>query len=224
MPTKFFEGAESPKSLIDKYKQYQKVGRDLTQKVFQEFSDSPSIRAVGKSLGIWQGGTLVLESEEEFNFIMDFSLFEYLVKGKNFIQRYQEKISELEPKESEFIKAQLSSYTSLFKIMETEPDDARVTLGDIFNDGQEVKVININLSQTAQPGLLVFTRILPFPEFNMTSGMYCFFSETSERYLLKRYQTMSKKVKSEIESVQRFIAFFKINRRKGLEIITTAEL
>jgi hypothetical protein len=224
MSTKFFQGDESPKSLIKKYKQYQSIGKDLSQKIFQEFSDSQSIRAVGKLMGIWHGGTLVLESEEEFNFIMDFSLFEYLVKEKNFIQRYQEENSELDEKESEMIEAQLLSYTSLFKILETEPANASVKLGDLLGDGQEVKVINVNLSRTAKPGLLMFTRVIPFPDFNMTSGMYCIFPEDSARRLLKSYKIMHRKVKSEIESAQRFIAFFKLNRREGLEIRTTDKL
>ena len=221
MSTKFFQGDESQKSLIKKYQQYRNIGKDLTQKIFQEFTDSQSIQAVAKLMGIWQRGTLILESDEEFNFIMDFSLFEYFVKGKNFIQRYQEENSELDEKESEMLEAQFLSYTSLFKILETEPANARMTLGDLFNDNQEVEIININLSQTARPGLLMFTRILPFSDFNMASGMFGIFPENSERHLMKRYNIMRKRVKSEIESVQRFIAFFKLNRTEGLETKTT---
>lgn len=218
---KFFQGNESEKSPIKKYKQYQNIGKNLSEKIFAEFSDNKSIGAVGRLMGIWHGGTLVLESEMESDFIMDFSLFEYFVKGKNFIQRYQEGRFELNEKESEVLEAQLLSYTSLFKIIETEPANARVTMEDIFNDRQEIKIMNINLSKTAQPGFLLFTRIVPFSDFKMSSGMFCAFPENSERYLLKRYKIMKRKVKSEIESVQRFIAFFKLNRTQGLEAATT---
>lgn len=224
MSSKFFHGDESQKLLIKKYQQYRNIGKDLSQAIFQKFTDSQSIRDVGKLMGIWQGTTLILESQEEFNFIIDFSLFEYQVKGKSFIQRYQEENSELDEKESEILEAQLLSYTSLFKILETEPSNASLTLGDLLNDDQEVKIININLSRTARPGLLLFTRILPCFDFNMTSGMFCIFPGNSERYLLKRYKIIKRKIKSEIESVQRFIAFFRLNRTEGLETRTTDSL
>jgi hypothetical protein len=220
MFTKFFQGDETQKSPIKKYKQYRNIGKDLSQKILEKFTDEQSLLVVSKLLGIRQGKTLVLDSEEELNFIMDFSLFEYQAKGKTFLQRYKEETPELNEKEADIIEAKLLSYTSLFKILETDPAHASVTLGDILNDGKPVTILDINLSRSARPGLLIFTRIVPFSEFNMTSGMFCLFPENSERNLLKRYKIMIKKVKSEIESVRRFVAFFKLNRTEGLEAKT----
>ena len=224
MFTSWSKADKDQKIRIRKYQQYRGNAQKLSEKVIEKFTDNQSLKVVGKLLGITEGTTVVLDSEEELNFVMDFSIFEYQVEGKNFVQRYQEdetaKKTEIE---MEILTAQSLSYTSFFKITETDPVNATVTLSDLLNNNQDVQIININLSQTAYPGLLIFTRIEPFADFNAASGMYALFSEVSERSLLKKMKIMMRKVKSDVESVQRFVAFFKLNRKEGL-MTKTAEV
>ena len=224
MFTSWSKADKDQKIRIRKYQQYRGIAQKLSEKVIEKFTDNQSLKVVGKLLGITEGTTVVLDSEEELNFVMDFSLFEYQVGGKNFIQRYQEdetaKKTEIE---TEILAAQGLSYTSLFKITETDPVNATITLSDLLNNNQELKIININLSRTAYPGLLIFTRIEPFADFQASSGMFALFSEVSERSLLKKMKIMMRKVKSDSESVQRFVAFFKLNRKEGL-MTKTAEV
>lgn len=224
MFTSWSKADKDQKIRIRKYQQYRGIAQKLSEKVIEKFTDNQSLKVVGKLLGITEGTTVVLDSEEELNFVMDFSIFEYQVEGKNFVQRYQEdetaKKTEIE---MEILTAQSLSYTSLFKITETDPVNATITLSDLLNNNQDVQIININLSRTAYPGLLIFTRIEPFADFNAASGMYALFSEVSERSLLKKMKIMMRKVKSDVESVQRFVAFFKLNRKEGL-MTKTAEV
>ena len=224
MFTSWSKADKDQKIRIRKYQQYRGIAQKLSEKVIEKFTDNQSLKVVGKLLGITEGKTVMLDSEEELNFVMDFSIFEYQVEGKNFVQRYQEdetaKKTEIE---MEILTAQSLSYTSLFKITETDPVNATITLSDLLNNNQELKIININLSRTAYPGLLIFTRIEPFADFNAASGMYALFSEVSERSLLKKMKIMMRKVKSDVESVQRFVAFFKLNRKEGL-MTKTAEV
>jgi hypothetical protein len=211
---------KNQKILIKKYKKRTETAKALAEKISKDFAEQETLIAVGRLMGIVTEKTFFLESEEEFNFVLDFSLFEYQVDGKNYLQRYQEENHQLNENEAEMLQASLLSYTSLFKILETDRVNATVTLGDLLNQGEEIKIININLSKTAKPGILMFTRIVSFPDFNMASGMFCMFPENSERSLLKQVKVMMKKVKSDVESVQRFIAFFKLNRKQGLEVMT----
>jgi len=224
MFTSWSKADKDQKIRIRKYQQYRGIAQKLSEKVIEKFTDNQSLKVVGKLLGITEGKTVMLDSEEELNFVMDFSIFEYQVEGKNFVQRYQEdetaKKTEIE---TEILAAQGLSYTSLFKITETDPVNATVTLSDLLNNNQELKIININLSQTAYPGLLIFTRIEPFADFNVSSGMFALFSGDSERSLLKKMKIMMRKIKSDSESVQRFVAFFKLNRKEGL-MTKTAEV
>ena len=224
MFTSWSKADKDQKIRIRKYQQYRGNAQKLSEKVIEKFTDNQSLKVVGKLLGITEGKTVMLDSEEELNFVMDFSIFEYQVEGKNFVQRYQEdetaKKTEIE---MEILTAQSLSYTSFFKITETDPVNATVTLSDLLNNNQDVQIININLSQTAYPGLLIFTRIEPFADFQASSGMFALFSEVSERSLLKKMKIMMRKVKSDSESVQRFVAFFKLNRKEGL-MTKTAEV
>ena len=216
MPTQFSQDHEDQALIVKKYTKYRKVAKDLVQKILEKFVDNQSLRFAGRLMGIMQQQTFMLEEEEDMDFVMDFCLFEYQVDGKTFCQRYQEEVFILDEIEAKIIQANLLAYSSLFTILETDPENASVTLRDLFNEGQEIKIIDINLSKTAQAGILIFTRIVPFADFNMTSGIFCVFPTNSERALLKKLKITMKKVKSEIESAQRFVAFFKLNKKQGL--------
>ncbi len=221
MLSKLSEGDKNSELIINKYRQYIDLSRKLAHILLTRFVSAEVLQTVSRLMGVMRGKGIMLESKEEKKFIADFSLFEHQINGENCFQRYQAENHELDAKEAEMLKASLLSYTSLFKIIETDPVNASVTLSDLLSNKQEIKIININLSQTARPGLLIFTRIVPFSDFNMASGMFCMFSKNSERALLKQLKPEMKKVKSEIESVQRFIAFFKLNRKQGLATTTT---
>jgi tRNA threonylcarbamoyladenosine modification (KEOPS) complex Cgi121 subunit len=207
---------QGEKLLLKKYKQYRKLSRELAEKILERYTDEKSLKTVSQLMGIREGSTLVLESEDEVFFLMDFSLFEYLVEGKNFIQRYLEEQAEISETERSLLQAKLSNYTSLFEIVEANGKTARVKLKNLLESSSEITIMDINLSRTARPGLLMFTRIVPYPDFNMTSGMFCLFEAGTAKTLLKRFKVMKKRVKSDSESIQRFIAFFKLNRTEGL--------
>ena len=67
---------------------------------------------------------------------------------------------------------------------------------------------------------MIFSRLLPYDEFNTFSGMYGILDEGSNRGLLKRYKVMKKRIKPDRDSVQRFVACFKINRILGITILS----
>lgn len=107
-----FQGDERQKFLINEYKQYRNIGKDFTQRMIEKFTEEESLLVVGKLMGIVQGKTFVFDSEEEANCVMDFSLYEYKVKGKSILQRYKEEKPDLNDKEAKLLEAQLDAYTS----------------------------------------------------------------------------------------------------------------
>ena len=84
MFTSWSKADKDQKIRIRKYQQYRGNAQKLSEKVIEKFTDNQSLKVVGKLLGITEGTTVVLDSEEELNFVMDFSIFEYQVEGKNF--------------------------------------------------------------------------------------------------------------------------------------------
>ena len=215
-----FKREFSQKPLIKKYQKYRNIGKKLNENILKQCIDERSIQKSSQLLGISEGKTLVFESEEEANFLFDFNVFESEVDGKTAFRRYQEQQPKLSKIKTEILNAFPLNYLSLFKVTEVNPTEASVSLSNLLGEPKQVQIIDLGLSQTGQPGLLIFTRIIPFADFSMTSGMFAIFPAHSEKTLLKRYKSKMKKVKSNKESVQLFVTFFKLNRTEGLEIST----
>jgi hypothetical protein len=206
---------------IKEYNQLRHVGRHLSEKIPQNYGLEESLPQIIQVLGVGQGRNLVLENEEEFNFLIDFYLHEFLSHGQTVLERYRADNPNLPPIEIAYLDTAKASYTSLFKVIDVNPKESTITVVDLLSSSeQSLSVLNINLSKTAKPNYVIFTRLLPYIQFNAFSGMYAIFDEGGDRALLKRYKVMKKRVKSDRESVQRFVACFKLNRTLGLTILT----
>jgi hypothetical protein len=180
--------------------------------------DNQALQSVGRIFGVSQRNKMLLENEEERNFIMDFLLNEYQQQGQTFIQRYLHEHPELAGPEAEVLEGYLNSYISLFKIVATNPKNSTLTFANLLQDQPEIEIVNINLSRTAIPGLLIFSRVTPMKDFNTLSGMFAIFNSIPERTILKQTKVLMKKVKSERESTRLFVAMFKLNRQQGLSV------
>ncbi|MBS7251603.1 MAG: hypothetical protein KIH08_13595, partial [Candidatus Freyarchaeota archaeon] len=133
---------------------------------------------------------------------------------------YREKIGGKSSVENEILEAFLSSYTSLFKIVSTSASESTLVLYDHLNQKENIKLIDVNFSKTATPGLLIFTRLVPFKDFNMTSGVSFVFPASAENFLLERYRRLSERAKSDINlTMRRFLFFYNWNKTKGIGAI-----
>jgi hypothetical protein len=205
-------------TIIEKYKEYRKIGRELNQKIMNECLDRNTLIKSARLLGIARGETLVFESEDETSVLMDFALHDYRVNKQNIIEIYREKIGWENEVDKEILDAFISSYTSLFKIISISEAENSLILSDLLNEKDNIKLIDIALSKTAIPGLLVFIRLIPFKDFNMSTGISFAFPADSENYILKRYKILSRKVKSGSDSIKRFISFYKLSKTQGIEV------
>lgn len=207
--------------VLREYNQLRNVGMHLSNEIPKIYGLEESLPQIIRVLGIGQGKTLILEDEEEINFLIDYYLNEFLSDGQTMLERYRADHPKLKPREIAYIDAAKASYTSLFKITEVNPRENTITVVDLLNPSeQSLSIINVNLSKTAKPGYVIFSRLLPYEQFNAFSGMFALFDEGSDRFLLKRYKVMKSRVKSEQESVQRFVACFKLNRILGMQVRT----
>ncbi len=204
-------------NLVEKYKKYRKVGMNLNNKIMETSLDHDIIMEAARLLGIARGeNVLMFETEDESSVLMDFILNDYRVNSQSIIAIYRDKMGWENEIEKEILEALLSAYTSLFRITSISKGE-KIVLEDLINRKEGIELIDINLSKYGVPGLLLFTRIVPLKDFNMTSGVSFAFPGTLEKYLLKRYKILGKKVKSSRESVKRFVAFHKLSKTKGIE-------
>lgn len=203
---------------IEKYKEYRKISKELNNKIMNTCLDPDVFKKSARLLGAARGDTLILDSEDELNILMDFALREYKINKQTTVEIYREKVGWENETEKEILDAFISSYTSLFKITSISKAEKSLILEDILNKKENIKIIDRALSKSAIPGLLVFIRIIPFKDFNMSAGILFAFYGELEKYILKKYKMLSKKVKSDSESIKRFVPFYKLSKTEGIEV------
>ena len=205
------------KNLVKRYKMYRKANTELNHKVMESCLESDVMMKSAKLLGIARGDTLVLDSMDETNVLMDFALNEYKTEGKNAIEIYRETANYNEV-ERDILNALLSSYTSLFEVISVSKAENLLVLNDLMNRRENIKLRDIALSESAIPGLLLFIRLVSFTDFNMTSGILFAFAPNLKGYLHRKHKKLSKKIEADSDSMKRFISFFKLSKTDGLEV------
>jgi len=207
---------------LSKYNNYREIGKALNHKIINCFIDRDIILLSGKYLGLVslvKKNALIIDNESETAALMDFAINEYMIDDNSAVQRYKDHGMFENQIEDDILNALLKSYTSLFKITNIISQNNILTLTDLLNINCEpIEIIDMGLSQTAVAGLLMFLRIVPFSDFNMSGGLGFAFSNDLEEYLIKEYKHIAKRVKSSSESLKRYVAFFKLYRRYGIEI------
>jgi len=207
---------------LSKYKNYREVGKALNHKIIDRFVDRDIILLSGKYLGLVslvKKNALIFNNESETAALMDFAINEYKINGNSAVQLYKDKGMFENQIEVDILDALLKSYTSLFKITNIISQKNTLILTDLLNINCEpIEIIDIELSQTAVAGFLIFLRIVPFSDFNISGGLGFAFNNDMEEYLIKKYKNLAKLAKSSSESLKRYVAFFKLYKRYGLEI------
>lgn len=210
---------EKVKKLIKKYRMYRKVGKNLNHKIMDKCLDRDTLNKSAKLLGIFQKGKFIFDNQDETSVLMDFALNDYRFINKNIVEKYKEKYGWKNTIEKNIINALSNSYTSLFKITSVSRSNNTLILKDILNEKDDIKLTDIAFSSTiTYTDSLLFTRILSFKDFNMTSGVSFIFPPNMENYLIKQYKKKINKVKSKDEAVKRFVTFYQLNKKHGIDV------
>lgn len=151
----------------------------------------------------------------DFDYIMDFIIYELRVDGKNLVERYADENSPENDMEAAVINAMLNQHSSIYRVVNISREKKMLFYKDILNDVRNTRLIDLTFSNTAEPGLLVYTRILPFPELNMTSGTSFVFPSEAEGRLLSVYASSKFNDKT---SMERFMYFNAASKALGLAI------
>lgn len=203
--------------ILKKYKNYREVGKELNQKIIDRYVGREVFLLSGKYLGLVKKDALMFENESETVALMDFSINECRINGKTAVELYKEKVKVDNDIETEILDGLINSYTSLFKITNVKRREKKLILADLLNNNNPVEITDIGFSQTAASDFLIFLRIVSFADFNITGGFGFPFDEDLEEVLLKEYKQIAKRVKSSDESIKRYVAFFKLFKRHGIE-------
>jgi hypothetical protein len=202
------------------YQHYRKVGKELNHKIIDSIQGDAALLHSALALGMkGPGRQLILDSEDDMSVLMDYMLYEYRAKGKNAVERYQAEVGAANPVEEELLAAMVTSYTSLFKVVSVSRRTNSLHLSDLLNRDNNLNLMDINFSQNCIPGLLLFIRPIILENFSMTSGIAFVFPGQEEQFLLKRARYPRRRGQSPHESAKRYQTFFKLSKRRGIEVM-----
>jgi len=213
-------GSTHSKDRLERYRRYRGVGQELNTKILRECTDREAILESAQLLGIELDGDAILyDAEPHTNVHYEFLLNEYSQNGQTAVERYHKQERWESDVEHTILEALLEAETSLFKAIAVDDTGKHLIVTDLLSDDDnELRVTDVNLSETAEPGTLFFFRLVSYDEFNMTSGVSFPFPTDEEDRLLGEYEHRADRVDSQPESIQRFVAFFDLYRDYGIHI------
>jgi hypothetical protein len=204
---------------LDRYERYRQVGQQLNSEILAAYSDRELILRSAADLGIdFDGMNLEYESESEMSVHFEYAIYEYRRDGKTAAERYFEAERWDTDMERAVLEATLDADTSLFEIETVSESEARLTVADLLNDGREQQLLDVNLSQTATPGTVLFCRPVTYEEFIVTSGVSLPFPGDETERLLSEYDQRVDPTDSRAASRHRFVTFHDLYREYGIHI------
>lgn len=161
---------------------------------------------------------IFIEEESQQLCLFDYAINEYLVNSKTIISLYTSKYHLENNTEREIAEAYKNAYSSLFRVVNTSPSKGLVFLKDIFGHRGNIRLIDKNFSSMATTDVLLFTRVLPFKDFNMTSGVFFVFPRNLETMIFDFYQKSFTDFKSylDTDSQANFLTFYYLNQKIGI--------
>ncbi len=154
--------------ILSRYKHMRLVSRNLNAKLVQRLSKDVLYDGARK-LGILKGNTLVFDSEDESSVLMDYCIYDVRQNGCNIIEQYLiSSAPEAESEEMACLRAMQCAIYSLF-VVESVERGLGVTMRDVRTSDVHL-VVDTGFGSTAQPGLILASRLLFRDEFAMTGG------------------------------------------------------
>jgi hypothetical protein len=203
----------------DQYRTYREVGTQLNSDILEAYSDRELIVETATELGIeFDGLNLAYEFESQMPAHFEFSLYEYRRNGTTAAERYLEEERWGSETEREILKATVDAVPSLFEVESVSESDPRLTVTDLLNDREERTLLDINLSQTAEPGVVLFFRPVRYDQVTTTSGVSFPFPGEKKTHLLEEYDRRVDPDEPKAVSRQRFVTFHDLYRDHGIYI------
>lgn len=154
--------------IISRYKRLRTVGRTLNSKLVERLGKDV-LHEGGRKLGILQRGVLVFDTQDETSVLMDYCLYDVRRKGRNAVEQYLiDSPPDPESDEMACLRAMQNAIYSLF-VVESVVRGFGVTVRDLLSN-KTILIVDMGFGDTAQPGLVLASRVLFHEGFAMTAG------------------------------------------------------
>lgn len=196
---------------LEQYRRYRAAGKSLTQKIMKALMTNTVINRAAHALGLGQNNLLVLDSEDEISVLADFAFYEVFQHGHSLVQKYQDEYGPTNEMERGLLDAMVKAKTGLFRVEGVWNQKSQLDMRSLVGDPSVLSLTDLQLSQTAHQGLIVFFRPLVLSDFSMTSGMAFVFAQELEQKLVKQWAKRS--------SAERYAKYFNLNKRSGIPTV-----
>ncbi len=169
----------------NEYLEIKQVQTDLINKIP---SFKPGIKAdyitCAKLLGYWKNNNLDIEGDSDFIIFSDFAIFEKTGRGVTPLDYFYEYYSELTELEEEFLEGIINNYSSLFEIVNINIENHEVTLRDLFNENENIILLDSVISTKFNINDLFFLRVFPFRDKHLIIFLPFHFDSRYKKRLL----------------------------------------
>jgi len=204
---------------LEQYREFREAGKRLNARMLEDAVAPEAIRAAAEQLGIAAGDQpLVYDRPIDMTAHQEYLLHEHRTDGRTAVERFRAGEAWESSVERDVLDAMDRSVTSLFRVSTVEASAGRLVLADLLSDVDDIELTDLGLSQTAEPGSLLFFRRIPFDGVTMTAGTIFPFSGSYADHLQTVYDRVSDRVPSRPASVTRFVSFYKLHRKYGSEV------
>ena len=115
----------------------------------------------------------------------------------------------------------LNQHSSLFEIKSINPGGSTLVLEDLLDASRkEYMLMDIGLSKTARLGFILYNRLIPLRDINMTSGVSFIFEKIYKDKLLSAISLAAFKKRRKLTGTEMFLLIHEKNKLYGMETRT----
>ncbi len=122
-----------------------------------------------KKLGMLRGDTIVLDNEDESSVLMDYCIYNVSRRGRNAVEQYLcDRPPDPDSDEMTCLHAMQHATYALVVVLDVEPG-VGCHIRNLFTDETRL-LVDMGLSQSAQRGAIMATRLIDYGEYVTASG------------------------------------------------------
>ncbi|MCL1123398.1 hypothetical protein [Shewanella surugensis] len=204
-------------SIFKQYEKYRQVGMELNNKFLEEL-DSNDMKIALRALGVLKNNKVSLSADDDMDRCYDFMVHDYKNKhGQNLVSAYWDKNRDVSQEDSLIIKSCLSSTSSLYEVISVNCTEKTIELHDLMHpDRDNIHIVDFGLSSSQMiKNFILYSRIIEFNDFNMTSGSALVFDQCHKDILLAKYKKKMNTVMIGDNQTKLAAAFFKLYQQYG---------
>jgi hypothetical protein len=164
-----FSGTPAHRDVAARYKRLRPIRLDLNNKLVERLSRD-ALNEGAKILGLLRGGVFVFDDENEMSALMDYCIYDIYRNGRNAVDQYLHDCPpDSESEEMVCLRAMQQATYTLIAVQHSVPR-VGCQIQNLFTDETQL-LADVGFSKSAQPGVLLATRLLDFGDFVTTSGV-----------------------------------------------------